>query len=407
MKQYPITDPRLGRRDFVSAGLITFGAAGLAGLGSAAAQSVVVPDDIDTLDAIDPITPKGLKKNATVDPRYPVAFQRSVPAACRVMTAHFLAINQRDYAALAKTMHYPFAIVESLDTVIVNSPAELTDTGAPFSLNFHPDGRWVGPNKSRLNPGSYDMLKSLEVINFDPVHVNMAMTFDRYNRQGFRTLRCEGIYCVTNNDGKWAIQMMSTIWKPDDFVDIKWPDAEAAAIRLRANHDDSYMTDMDIIDHPRPHRGPRAGITGGGSGNLFGTAASGDQMALFKVKGVKTRLSVRENTDPNASNVDPAKRLRPETGPHVPKWVGQPEAWEKLGINDWWEARVAPDFRILHSWSNKVHRYAGAARYNAAGERLNISMEVAVVVLGSGTDWVDHGSLRYVTVHDRLNDEMN
>jgi hypothetical protein len=78
-----------------------------------------------------------------------------------------------------------------------------------------------------------------------------------------------------------------------------------------------------------------------------------------------------------------------------------------VGINDWWESRIAPDYRIIHSFSDKVHRYAGAARYNAAGELLNISMEVSVIVLGSGGDWTGTGGMRYLTTHDRLNDEMN
>jgi hypothetical protein len=91
----------------------------------------------------------------------------------------------------------------------------------------------------------------------------------------------------------------------------------------------------------------------------------------------------------------------------VPKWSGTRQAWASLGIDDMWEGRIAPDFRIIHSWSDKVHRYAGASRYNAAGELLNISMEVSVVVLGSGTDWTATGGMRYTTTHDRLNDDMD
>jgi hypothetical protein len=411
------------RRDFLATGVFALGA-GLPIVGAAqgpdggqrrraapqAPLNVVVPpdDQIDPADAVDPVAPKGLKPNATVDARYPVSYQRSVPAACRVMTAHFHAIAQRDYQLLAKTMHFPFAIIERTDAVIVNSPADLTNAKAPASLNFSPRGAFVGDHQSRLRPGAYDMMISLEVISFDAAHVSLAMTYDRYNRHGFRTLRCDGVYCVTNNDGRWAVQMLSTIWKPSQYVGKSWPDAEQAAIRLRANHTDSYINDLDINDRPRPHRGPHASIAGGGIGNLISTAGADDPMAQLKVKGVTSRLRINNNPpNPLSLNADPAQRRPPETGPHVPKWAGTRKAWEDLGIPDMWEGRIAPDFRIIHSWSDKVHRYAGASRYNAAGELLNISMEVAAVVLGSGADWVGNGSFRYTTTHDRLNDDMD
>ena len=363
-------DSDLKRRDFLATGVFTLGA-GLPQVLAAQAGStqrrppqtapvnVVVPDDdqIDPLDAIDPVAPKGLKSNATVDARYPVSYQRSVPAACRVMTAHFHAIAQRDYKLLAKTLHFPFAIIERTDAVIINSPADLTNAKAPPSLNFSPRGSFVGDHQSRLREGAYDMMISLEVISFDAAHVSLAMTYDRYNRHGFRTLRCDGVYCVTNNDGRWAVQMASTIFKPSQYVGKSWPDAEQAAIRLRANHTDSYINDLDIIDRPRPHRGPRVGIAGGGIGNLIDTAGADNPMAQLKVKGVTSRLRISDRaSDPRALNPDPAQRRAPETGPHVPKWARTREAWDGLGIPDMWEGRIAPDFRIIHSWSDKVHR---------------------------------------------------
>jgi hypothetical protein len=132
-------------------------------------------------------------------------------------------------------------------------------------------------------------------------------------------------------------------------------------------------------------------------------------MRLFQVKGVKTRMNIGAPVAPDSPSLrtDPAdRRERRPDRPEEPKWASQPRAWQKLGIDNWWEARIAPDARIVHASSDKVHRFAGASRYNAAGERLNISMEVAAVVLGSGAEWVGNGNFRYVTVHDRLNDDM-
>ena len=437
----------LKRRGFLSGGLITFGAAGLASLGlptpSKAAELPVLSDAIDPVDTMDPPAPPNMKKGAQLDARFPVSYRRSVPQACRVMAAHFDAIATRDYKALARTMQFPFAIVERIDVVVVNSPSDLTDSKAPGSLNFSPDGQFDTNHFSRLKPGCYDILISLEVLNFDPLNVTMAMTFDRYNKHGLRILRCEGVYAVTNNEGHWGIQLMSTIFTPDDLIGHQYEDAKQAAVRLRANHLVSYIDDDDIIDRPRATRGPRAGIIGGGIGNLFESQEGDDPMAQFKVKGVKTRLSVSGqgnlppglqpagggggrrganaaaaggganaaaggggrggNADPNA--LDPALR-RADREPHVPKWKSIIDNYNQLGVN-FYEGAIDPATRIVHHTADKVHRISGAARYTTAGELISISQELGVVVLGTQTDWVGNATFRYVTTHDRNNDDKD
>src|SRR4051812_2665983 len=101
------SDSDMRRRGFLKAGLISFGAAGLASLTNIApnarsAEPVSPPDGLDPQDAVDPTPPSGFKKGAQVDARFPISYRRSVPAACRVMTAHFDAIATRSYSALAK-----------------------------------------------------------------------------------------------------------------------------------------------------------------------------------------------------------------------------------------------------------------------------------------------------------------
>src|ERR1051325_2525358 len=114
-------ESQLERRDFLTASVVAFGA-GLPGVllaQSGSGQTPVAGERPDPADAIDPLAPPGLKPNGALDARFPVSYQRSVPAACRVMTEHFHAIAQRDYSALAKTLHFPFAIVEGIDTIAV------------------------------------------------------------------------------------------------------------------------------------------------------------------------------------------------------------------------------------------------------------------------------------------------
>src|SRR3954470_23902156 len=132
--------PSLERRSLLKGGLITFGTAGLSSLGlvapTVAAELTPPSDAVDPVDTMDPPAPVGIKKGAQIDARFPISYRRSVPAACRVMAAHFDAIATRNYKALARTMQFPFAIVERIDVVVVESPADLTDAKAPGSLNF-------------------------------------------------------------------------------------------------------------------------------------------------------------------------------------------------------------------------------------------------------------------------------
>ncbi len=43
------------------------------------------------------------------------------------------------------------------------------------------------------------------------------MVYDRYGSDG-KSYCNEGVYTVTNNDGRWALQLMSTIFTPDPMI---------------------------------------------------------------------------------------------------------------------------------------------------------------------------------------------
>ena len=64
------------------------------------------------------------------------------------------------------------------------------------------------------------------------------LSFARYTPDGHRLLVCDGMYSVTNNDGRWAIQMASTIVHESDFVSVQTrmrnrPTSAAARITCR------------------------------------------------------------------------------------------------------------------------------------------------------------------------------
>lgn len=427
---------KLNRRWLLQSGVLACGAAALpsaAGAQSAstgcATEGWEAPiGEVNPLDDVNPPRPENLKKPGQVDARFPISYRRSVPAACRVMAAHFDAVATRDYKKLAKTLQFPFAIIENIDAIVVNSPDDLTDVKAPPSLNFSPTGKRYTDHNSMLKPGAYDMLVSMELINFDPVRVNMAMTFDRYDENGKRMQRCEGVYCVTNNDGRWAIQLLSTIWTPDTVIGMVYQDAIEAAIRLRADHVISYVDDNPADEHFKPTRGPRVGITGGGIGSLMNSQQSDNQMALFAIKGVKTRLSA-SNRPPNGGPGGPgfpgggpggrggrdSNAPLPEGSPtntalggimetpHLPKDYQNYKEFSAMGWA-WGSPWVPKASRVIHQCANKVHRFSGVTRFNVSGEEESTSMEVAVVVRGTSGEWTDNGGLAYITMHDRLND---
>src|SRR5262249_31146584 len=178
---------------------------------------------------------------------------------------------------------------ETADQFMTNTPASMNISTNPERYSNH-DGY--------MKTGSYDVLNGLEVINFDPVHAGLAMTYSRYGSDGKKLLRCQGIYCVSNNDGKWGIQLMSTIFTPADMLNVTFPDTIEAAKRVRINHDLAYQVSDRSVDRGTPQLGKRLTSSGGsGTGAIWQAGPAGTILDHYKVKGVKTRLAVSEVTE--------------------------------------------------------------------------------------------------------------
>src|SRR4051812_15433607 len=75
--------------------------------------------------------PPGLKRGAQLDSRFPVSFAPTVSQGLRLVTEYFAALNQRDLPALSRTLHFPFAIYENIEPVVVNTAAELIASPPP------------------------------------------------------------------------------------------------------------------------------------------------------------------------------------------------------------------------------------------------------------------------------------
>lgn len=378
------------RRNFIRAAT---GLAGAAMVASAATQAAQAPA-AQARVVEDPKAPPGLK--ATPDMRYPLCFQAPVTEGVRVLMDYFTALNRRDAKGMADAMHFPFASVEGVNTVIVKTPEDLI-SHAPASMNLTESPERFTDHDGYMKPGCYDVFDGVEVFHSDPISVDMALCYWRHGPDGKRMLRSEGVYQATNNDGRWALQRASTIFKPRNLVGIEYPDAKMAAQRLRIDHDLQFLTRTELPAsvpayptwQPAPADAPKV------HSQTYIRMHNGESvMALFKVKGIKSRVSANPPREEDLSK--PGR---------VTDYEEYRDTFKSLGQGPFgFVSGIAPESRVIHHTADKVHYTACAARYNATGEELNWNAQVGIAVYKLGY-WRGGGGLSYIMVHDRGNDK--
>ena len=396
-----IDNTRSDRRMFMKVA----SAAGIIGA-AAIAPGLAQAQDNQTGAAEDPQAPPGMK--GTPDLRYPLCYKTPAIEGVRCHTEYFAALSQRDPKGMADVMHFPFGSWEGTNPAVVKTADDLINH-APASMNMNTNPERFTDHDSYMKAGCYDTFGGLEVFNSDPVSVNMALTYDRYDVYGRKLLRCDGIYCATNNDGRWALQLASTIFTPADLIGTRYPDAEMAAKRLRIDHDLQFVTKDASFNATTTQLGPTLALGGGGTPNAGTPTATagglkhsqtyirmhrpGGVMSLFKVKGVKSRLAVRDVTEAD---------LKVDAEPI--DYDEYRDTFKSLGVGPWgWVFGVVPAERIVHQTVDKVHFITGATRYTATGEVINTDAQVAIATYRKGR-WGLSGGLSYVMTQDRGND---
>jgi hypothetical protein len=339
--------------------------------------------------------PEGLGPRAMLDNRFPESFLESVPKACQVIVGYFAALSRRDLKGMIEYLHFPFATFEGVEAVLVNTPEELLSK-APPSMNMGLNPERFTDHDSYLKQGCYDVFTGFEVLCMDPVIVGISMSYDRYGSDGKLLSRCDGVYSITNNDGKWAIQMMSTIFTPAQQIGIVYPDAVEAANRLRMNGDLAFqLADQTVI--PKPQAGTSAMVINY-SGQPWSLAPNGHAMDQFKIAGVKSRMHFSDGSTP----------AYPTSGNPVTDFAAYYADYRQLfvknGLGGWgWVYGVLPNSRILHQTVNKVHQFTGAIRFNQAGEEASYNTDIGIITYKQGR-WGTSGMVAYTTPHDRSND---
>jgi hypothetical protein len=397
------TDRGTDRRTFIavaSTGMIA-GAAALAssagGAQSAANQGAGPGAGEGIAGAMEVPRPAGLGPRAMMDNRFPATFSESVPKACQVIVAYFTALSQRDLKGMADYVHFPFVTFEGVEAVRVNTADELLSK-APPSMNMSMNPERFTDHDSYLKPGCYDVFTGFEVLCMDPVCVGISMSYDRYGSDGKLLARCDGVYSITNNDGRWAIQMISTIFTPAMMIGIVYPDAINAANRIRMDGDLAFqLADRSVA--PAPQAGTSAMFINY-SGQPWTLGPNGHAMDQFKIAGVKSRMYFSDGTTPAypaslTSTFDAATYYKDYRKLFVDNGVG--------GFG--WVYGVLPISRILHQTVNKVHQFTGAVRFNQAGEEASYNTDIGIITYKKGR-WGTSGMVCYTTPHDRSNDVL-
>ena len=338
--------------------------------------------------------PAGLRTGAQLDSRFPVSFATPVSEGMRLMVEYFTALSQRDVAGIARTLHFPFAIYEDIEPIVVQSAADFVATPPP-SLN-------PGSGKSRIMPRSYDLLEGINVHLYCPVGAAFSLSFTRYTPDGYKLLVSDGVYSVTNNDGKWGIQLASTIVREADFIGVTYPDAEAAATRAEQNYLAAFgYGNETILNDPKSSRGTyepplpvgtrTASVNFGyGPRERSRDARENHPMSGWKTTGVKSRLVVATRSEENANR---------EINTNLAEFNAL--AGGSVGSYAYTRDRLVRPVTI-HATHDKAHILNGYFRYTADGTLISETRSVGIRIYKAG-HWGSAGSLGQVTHHDRSN----
>lgn len=333
-------------------------------------------------DAVDPARPEGLRPLAQPDARFPVAYEESAPRATALLTRYFAALARRDLQGMAEMLHFPFATYEGTEPVVIQSAEELL-ANPPPSMNV------TGQGVNYIQPGAYDILDGLELLIYNPVGAGCALSYRRFGPDGRTILLCQGIYAVTNNDGRWGIELASTIFTPAAAIGVAYNDAAEAALRRGRDWMLGY-TLRDQATLNRTHQlGRRANVTLGNPRDNAGNARGGDPMAGYRVQGVKSRLRVTETTPESIAAMD-------ANFPQFAEWAGG-------GVGQWAYTINLPQARVLHATVDKAHTFGGYIRYTADSRPTSETHSLGIMTYKDGR-WGSAGGIGVMMYHDYTND---
>jgi hypothetical protein len=363
--------------------------------------------------------PKSLKSGGMLDARYPVYYRTSVPEAMRLLTEYFAAFNDRDMTAVAKTLHFPYATYEGAEPLIYKNAEE-------FLRNPPPSIHESDKPDSELRLGTYDIIDALQVHTFNPVNVGLELSYTRYRADGYRIGINQGIYAITNNDGKWGIQLSSIIFTPTEYIGQHYNDAQEAMLRQGrtsmaafGDHDYDLLTNLGWGTGQGNRRTARktASIAGSpGATTFFLSGWAGKPMEPYNSKDRKSRLSVAGTPDAaeiNALSAQHGSIADYERGLNKTNIVtasGQPGWFFAMaggGVGHYGYTMHLADSRVLHAGPEKAHSLGGYIRYTKDNVFVSETRSLGITIYDKHEKvWVNGGGLGQSMRRDRTNDEL-
>src|SRR5579871_3976549 len=363
--------------------------------------------------------PKNLKPGGMLDARYPAYYRTSVPEAMRLLTEYFAAFNDRDMAAVARTLHFPYATYEGPEPLIYKSAAEFVRNPPPSI--FESDKA-----DSQLRQGTYDIIEVLQVHTFNPVNVGLELSYSRFRADGYRLGINQGIYAITNNDGKWGIQLSSIIFTPTEYIGKHYNDAQEAMLRQGrtgmaafGDHDYDLLTNLGWGTGQGNRRTARktASIAGAPGATTFFLSGWADKpMQPYNSKGRKSRLAVtgvQDAAEINALAADNDSIAQYERGLNKTNIVtagGRPGWFFAMaggGVGHYGYTKHLPDSRVLHAGPEKAHSIGGYIRYTPDHVFISETRSLGITIFDKREGvWVNGGGLGQSMRRDRTNDAL-
>jgi hypothetical protein len=347
-------DTDTDRRDFMK------GAAAAGLLGAVAlTPSLAQPAAAAPQEAQDIVAPP-LKPGAEADCRLPIYYETSGGEGMKLVMQYFAALSRRDPVAMAKAMQFPFLTYEGTDPRVVKTQDE-------FMSNPPPSMNVTGKGDNLIHPGAYDVMENCELLLYHPVGAGFSLNFTRYRADGHKILYCNALIGVTNNDGHWGIEYMSTIFQPADLA-YETFDAEAVVNALHNTQRDHALArkegDVIALRETTMFPVPSASVSLGTGGS---SAGAGEGINTFKIKGVKTRIQMAapptqdDISHPNAQVMAAGERsmqaFYTRAAGTVGKWAYSLEFAGPRGKGT----------RVLFAGTDKGHVYSGYSRYTPDG----------------------------------------
>lgn len=390
-----------GRRSFIK-GAAAAGLLSAAVMGPNLAEAARLPQESEVRD---PEAPAGLKTGAEPDSRFPVFYESSVPEGMKLVVAYFKSMGQRDLEGIARTLHYPFVTYERNEPVVVDSADSLLASPPP-SMDVTRKGTDAKAGQIHFRPGSYDLLENIQMHIANPLGAGFSLEASRYRADGLKLQTVHMLIGVTNNDGKWGIEYLSSILLPADQITETY-DAEGC---IKSLHDDWRVhgecrfegnTASKVCRNSSQFVGKNVNVWLGGSSANSGPAREGHPMDPYKIKGVKSRLRRSETTQAQYDEIP--------TPEEIARGAQQGARWKAIsgtGKDPWYESWEFPDTKILFGSNTKCHMYSGYRRYTADGTIISEQRFLTAAICRDGV-WATsdiHGMFGQIMYRDHTND---